>query len=74
MWRDHNGTSRYRKCIELRTGECTVQTFMDVGRSHGHETIGAAMEAFVVELTGARRKWARLNAEELEHIRNMLMS
>lgn len=56
------------------TGACAAQTFLDIGRAHGDETIGAAVDAFVVELPGVRREWAGLDAEELEDIRDVLMS
>jgi hypothetical protein len=50
------------------------QNFMDQSRAHGYETIGAAVDAYVVEMTGMHREWAGLNAEELEEIRDVLMS
>ena len=40
----------------------------------GHETIGSAVDAYVVAIPGLRRDWADLNAEELEDIRDVLMS
>jgi len=40
----------------------------------GHPTIGAAVDAPVVEIPGLDRAWAGLNAEELEEIRDVLMS
>jgi hypothetical protein len=56
------------------TASCNTQQFMDRSRAHGHETIGAAVDAYVVELPGLSREWAGLNAEELEDIRDVLMS
>jgi hypothetical protein len=50
------------------------QDFMDQSRMHGQTTIGAAVDAYVVEITGLHREWAGLNAEELEEIRDVLMS
>jgi hypothetical protein len=47
---------------------------MDHSRAHGHPTIGAATDAYVVDITGMHREWAGLNAEELEDIRDVLMS
>jgi hypothetical protein len=56
------------------TNSRTAQQFMDTGRARGRETIGAAVDAHVVEIPGMRRDWAELNAEELEDIRDVLMS
>jgi len=56
------------------TDDLTAQEFMDRGRSDGHPTIGAAVDAYVVEIPGLDRAWAGLNAEELEEIRDVLMS
>jgi hypothetical protein len=50
------------------------QDVMDHNRAHSHTTIGAATDAYVVEITGLHREWAGLNAEELEEIRDVLMS
>ena len=50
------------------------QDFMGQTRAHVYETIGAAVDAHVVEMTGMHREWAGLNAEELEEIRDVLMS
>ena len=50
------------------------QDFMDRSSARGHATIGAAVDAYVVEITGLHREWAGLNAEELEEIRDVLMS
>jgi hypothetical protein len=46
---------------------------MDRSRVEGHATIGAAVDAYVVEIPGLDRAWAGLNAEELEEIRDVLM-
>jgi hypothetical protein len=50
------------------------QEVMDLNRAHGHPTIGTAVDALVVEIPWLDRAWAWLNAEELEEIRNVLMS
>ena len=69
----HEHGNRVRVCDDWT--DCTdPQDFMDQGRAHGHATIGAAVDAYVVELTGMHRAWAGLNAEELEEIRDILMS
>jgi hypothetical protein len=47
---------------------------MDHSRAHGNTAIGAATDAYVVEITGVHREWAGLNAEALEEIRDVLMS
>jgi hypothetical protein len=47
---------------------------MNLSRAQGHPTIGAAVDAYVVEIPGLDRGWAGLNAEELEEIRDALMS
>jgi hypothetical protein len=47
---------------------------MDRSRAQGHATIDAAVDAYVVEIPGLDRAWARLNAEELEEIRDVVMS
>jgi hypothetical protein len=56
------------------TDDLTAQEFMDLSRAQGHPTIGAAVDAYVVEIPGLDRAWAGLNAEELEEIRDLLMS
>jgi hypothetical protein len=56
------------------TDDLTAQEFMDTRRAEGHATIGAAVDACVVEIPGLDRAWAGLNAEELEEIRDVLMS
>ena len=56
------------------TDDLTAQEFMDRSRAEGHTTIGTAMDAYVVEIPGPDRAWAGLNAEELEEIRDVLMS
>ena len=56
------------------TDDLTAQEFMDLSRVQGHPTIGAAVDAYVVEIPGLDRAWAGLNAEELEEIRDVLMS
>jgi hypothetical protein len=56
------------------TDDLTEQEFMDRSRAQGHATIGAAVDAYVVEIPGLDRAWAGLNAEELEEIRDVLMS
>jgi hypothetical protein len=50
------------------------QEFMNLSRAQGHRTIGAAVDACVVEIPGIDRAWAGLSAEELEEIRDLLMS
>ena len=50
------------------------QDFMNRSRDYGHATIGEAVDAYVVEIMGMHSEWAGLNAEELEEIRNVLMS
>jgi hypothetical protein len=50
------------------------QDFMERGRAHGHTTIDAAVDAYVVEITGVHCKWVALDAEELEEIGDVLMS
>jgi hypothetical protein len=50
------------------------QDFMNSHRALGQGTIGAAVDAHVVEITGMHHEWAGLNAAELEEIRNALMS
>jgi hypothetical protein len=55
------------------TDDLTVQEFMDRSRAQGHATIGAAVDAYLVEIPGLDRMWAGLNAEELEEIRDVLM-
>jgi hypothetical protein len=47
---------------------------MNLSRAQGYPTIEAAVDADVVEIPGLDRAWARLNAEELEEIRDVLMS
>ena len=54
--------------------DSTAQEFMDRNRADGRLTIGAAVDAYVVEIPGLDRAWAGLNAEELEEIRDVLMS
>jgi hypothetical protein len=56
------------------TDNLTAQEFMDSSRTQGHTTIGAAVDAYVVEIPGLDHAWAGLNAEELEEIRDLLMS
>ena len=56
------------------TDDLTAQEFMDRSRAQGHPTIGSAVDAYVVEIPGLDRAWAGLNAEELEEIRDVLMS
>jgi hypothetical protein len=56
------------------TDDLTAQEFMDRSRAQGHPTIGAAVDAYVVEIPGIDHSWARLNAEELEEIRDSLIS
>ncbi len=56
------------------TGNLTAQEFMDRSRAEGHPTVGSAVDAYVVEIPGLDRAWAGLNAEELEEIRDVLMS
>jgi hypothetical protein len=56
------------------TDDLTAQEFMNQSRAQGHLTIGAAVDAYVVEIPGLDRAWAGLNAEELEEIRDVLMS
>jgi hypothetical protein len=56
------------------TEACDPQEFMNLSRAQGHPTIGAAVDAYVVEIPGLDRGWAGLNAEELEEIRDALMS
>jgi hypothetical protein len=34
------------------TNICSVQEFMDTGRAQGHPTIGAAVDAYTVEISG----------------------
>jgi hypothetical protein len=50
------------------------EEFMDHSRAQGYSTIGAAADGYVVELTGLHQEWAGLNAEELEEIRDLMMS
>jgi hypothetical protein len=56
------------------TDDLTAQELMDLSRAQGHPTIGAAVDAYVVEIPGLDRAWAGLNAEELEEIHDVLMS
>jgi hypothetical protein len=56
------------------TDACDPQEFMNLSRAQGHPTIGAAVDAYVVEVPGLDRAWVGLNAEELEGIRDSLMS
>jgi hypothetical protein len=56
------------------TDDLTAQEFMDHSRAEEHPTIGAAVDAYVVEIPGLDPAWAGLNAEELEEIRDVLMS
>jgi hypothetical protein len=56
------------------TDTCDPQEFMNLSRAQGHPTIGAAIDAYVVEIPGLDRAWAGLNAEELEEIRDVLLS
>ena len=55
------------------TDACGPQEFMHLSRAQGHPTIGAAVDAYMVEIPGLDRAWAGLNAEELEEIRDTLM-
>jgi hypothetical protein len=56
----------------------TIYAFSDAERHYrraqGHPTIGAAVDAYVVEIPGMWREWAGLNAEELEEIWGALMA
>ena len=56
------------------TDSCDPQEFMHLSRAQGHSTIGSAVDAYVVAIPGLDRAWAGLNAEELEEIRDLLMS
>jgi hypothetical protein len=56
------------------TDDLMAQEFMERSRAEGHPTLGAAVDADVVEIPGPDRTWAGLNAEELEEIRDLLMS
>jgi hypothetical protein len=47
---------------------------MNPSHVQGHPTIGAAADAYVVEILGLDRAWAGLSAEALEEIRDALMS
>src|SRR5262249_10763561 len=54
--------------------DCTdPRDFMDQARARDRTTIGAAVDAYIVEIIGVHHEWAGLNAEELEEIRHMLM-
>jgi len=59
---------------EYWTNDCPAQEFMDTSRAQGYPTIGAAVDAYVVEIQGMWREWTGLNAEEPEEIRVVLMS
>jgi hypothetical protein len=52
--------------------EVLVPTVADAARAGQIEAI--AVDAYVVEIPGLDRAWAELNAEELEDIRDVLMS
>jgi hypothetical protein len=56
------------------TDACEPQEFMHLSRAQGHPTIGSAVDTYVVETPGWDRAWAGLNAEELEEVRDSLMS
>jgi hypothetical protein len=47
---------------------------MDISQAQAKATIGAAVDAYVVELSGMSHEWAGLTAEELEDIRDLLLS
>lgn len=53
---------------------CSLQEFVNIGHATGHPTIGAAVGIYVVDIQGIHLEWAELNAEELEDIRDVLMS
>jgi hypothetical protein len=48
------------------TEDLTAQEFMNLSRAQGHPTIGAAVDAYVIEISGLDRAFAGMNAEELE--------
>jgi len=56
------------------TDSCDPQEIMNLSRAQGHATIGVAIGAYAVEISGLDRAWAGLNAEELEGARDVLMS
>jgi hypothetical protein len=56
------------------TDDLTSQEFMNLSRAKGYPTIGSAVAAYVVKIPGIDRVWAGLNAEELEEMRDVLMS
>jgi hypothetical protein len=56
------------------TDTCDPQEFMNLSCAQGQPTIGAAVDAYVDEIPGLDRAWTGLNAEELEEIRDVLMS
>ena len=56
------------------TDSCGPQEFMNLSRAQRHPAIGAVVDAYVVEIPGLDRAWAGLNAEDLEEIRDVLMS
>ena len=56
------------------TDDRTAQEFMDHGRADWHPTIGAAVDAYVVEIPGWDCAWAGLTSEDLEEIRDVLLS
>jgi len=56
------------------TDDLTAQEIMDRSRTQGHTNIGTAVDAYVVEIPWLEHVWAGLNAEELEEIRDVLMS
>jgi hypothetical protein len=47
---------------------------MNLTRTQGHLTIGAVVDVYEVEIQGLDHAWAGLNAEELEEVRDALMS
>jgi hypothetical protein len=59
---------------EYWTNDRPAQGCMDTGRAQGHPTIGAAVDAYVVEIQGMWHAWAGLDAEELEEVRDVLMA
>jgi len=69
-----HGSSGYRRCMEL------LDELAHRAVSHGHRPCAWARDyrrrcgRVRVEIPGMRRDWAGLNAEELEDIRDVLMS
>ncbi len=64
----------FRDAWNTWTDNCSPQEFMNLGRATGHSTIGAAVDAYVIDIQSIHPEWAGLNAEELEDIRDVLMS